>query len=107
MQMKIGMDHGWEDIGRGKPKYSKKNLSNAILSTTNLTYSNRGSNLDLRGSRRSNNRLSHGTGTKDKKVFSVHFSPISERALLLESFPSFGRLSFVEEDGCGAVVECY
>jgi hypothetical protein len=25
--MKISMEHGWNDIDRGKPKYSERNLS--------------------------------------------------------------------------------
>jgi len=65
MQMKMGMEHRWKDIGRGKPKYSKKNLPNAILSTTNLTCPNRGSNLTLRGEKQSTNRLGQGTTTED------------------------------------------
>jgi len=65
MQMKMIMEHRWKDIGRGKQNYSKKNLSNAILSTTNLTRINRGSNLTLRGEKQSTNRLGHGTTTED------------------------------------------
>jgi hypothetical protein len=94
MQMKISMDHGWKNTGRGKPKCSKKTLPNAILSTINLTCTNRGSNLNLCDNRWSTNRLIHGTGTKDKRVFSVQFPPIFEGALLFGRFPSFGRFSF-------------
>ena len=67
------MEHWWKDIGRAKPKDSKQNLSNAILSTTNLTCTNKGSKPDLHGNSRSTNRLSHGTTTEDKKVL---FCPI-------------------------------
>jgi hypothetical protein len=40
------MEHRWNEIDRGKPKYSGKNLS-----TTNPTWTGPGSNPVLRGER--------------------------------------------------------
>jgi hypothetical protein len=54
------MEHQWNEIDRGKPKYSGKNLSSATLSTTNPTLNNPRSNPGLRGGRPATNRLSHG-----------------------------------------------
>jgi hypothetical protein len=45
------MEHRWDDIDRGRPKYS----------TTNPTWTDPGSNPGLRGGRPAANRLSHGT----------------------------------------------
>jgi hypothetical protein len=51
----------WNEIDRGKPKYSGgKTCSSTILSTTNPTWTDLGSNPDLRGERPATNRLSHG-----------------------------------------------
>jgi hypothetical protein len=51
------MDHQWNEIDRGKPT----TCPNATLSTTNLTWTDLGSNPGLRGERPATNRLSHGT----------------------------------------------
>jgi hypothetical protein len=40
----------------------KKTCPSATLSTTNLTWTDPGSNPGLRGERPATNRLSHGTG---------------------------------------------
>jgi hypothetical protein len=56
------MEHRWNENGRGKPKYwGEKTCPSANLSTTNLTWTDRGSNPSLRGERLVTNRLSHGT----------------------------------------------
>jgi hypothetical protein len=50
------MEHRWNEIDRGKPKYSGENRStrgktcpSATLSTTNSTWNDQGSNPGLRG----------------------------------------------------------
>jgi hypothetical protein len=56
------MEHRWNEIDRGKPKYSgKKTCPSATLSNTNPTWTDPGSNLGLRGERLATNRLSHDT----------------------------------------------
>jgi hypothetical protein len=45
------MEHRWNEIDTGKPKYSDKNLSSATSSTTNPTWTDSGSDLGLRGGR--------------------------------------------------------
>jgi hypothetical protein len=55
------MEQRRNDIGRGKPKNSEKNLPSAILSTTNPTWIDPGANPGLRGERLATNLLSHGT----------------------------------------------
>jgi hypothetical protein len=58
------MEHQWNEIDRGKPKYSGGGgeiCPSTILSTTNPTWTDPGSNPGLRGERPATNRLSHGT----------------------------------------------
>jgi hypothetical protein len=55
------MEHRWNEIDRGKPKYSGKTCPSATLSTTNPTWTDPGSNPGLRVGRQTTNRLSHGT----------------------------------------------
>jgi hypothetical protein len=55
------MEHRWNETDRGKPKYSGKTRPSATLSSTNPTWTDPGSNPDLRGDRPATNRLSHGT----------------------------------------------
>jgi hypothetical protein len=56
------MEHRWNEIDRGKPKYSeKKTCLSATLSTTNTTWTDPGSKPGLCGERPATNRLSHGT----------------------------------------------
>jgi hypothetical protein len=51
------MELRWNEIDRGKLKYSEKNLSRATLSTTKPTWTDPG----LRGDRPATNLLSDGT----------------------------------------------
>jgi hypothetical protein len=56
------MEHQWNEIDRGKPTTTRrKTCPSATLSTTNLTWTDPGSNPGLRGERPATNRLSHGT----------------------------------------------
>jgi hypothetical protein len=57
------MEHRWNEIDSGKPKYSGGggNCPSATLSTTNPTWTDPGSISGLRGERPATNRLSHGT----------------------------------------------
>jgi hypothetical protein len=56
------MEHRWNEIDRGKLRYSGgRTCPNATLSTTNPTWTDPGSNPDLRGERQATDRLSHGT----------------------------------------------
>jgi hypothetical protein len=56
------MEHRWNEIDRGKPKYSGgKTCPSAILSATNPTWTDPGWNPGLRDERPATNRLSHGT----------------------------------------------
>jgi hypothetical protein len=43
----MSKEHWWNDTDREKLKHSEENLSSATLSTTNLTQTVIGSNLDL------------------------------------------------------------
>ena len=54
------MEHRWNEIDRGKPKYSGETCPSATLSTTNLTGTDPGSNPGPRGERPATYRLSHG-----------------------------------------------
>ena len=40
----MGMEHWWNDTDRGKLKYSENNVSHCTLFTTNLTWTDMGSN---------------------------------------------------------------
>jgi hypothetical protein len=53
----------WNEIDRGKPKYSGKTCPSAALSTTNPTWIGPGSNPGLRGERPATNLLNHGTAS--------------------------------------------
>jgi hypothetical protein len=55
------MEHQWNEFDRGKPTTRRKTCPSATLSTTNLTWTDLGSNPGLRGERPATNRLSHGT----------------------------------------------
>jgi hypothetical protein len=56
------MEHRWNEIDRGKQKFSgKKTCPISTLSTKNPTWIEPGSNPGLRGERPATNRLSHGT----------------------------------------------
>jgi hypothetical protein len=74
------MEHRWNEIDRGKPKNSGKNLSN-----TNPTWTEPGSNPGLRGGRPAANRLGHGTSP---------LNPYSVKAEI-ELRSSFGKFSAV------------
>jgi hypothetical protein len=60
-QVLQSMVHQWNEIDRGKPTTRRKTSPSATLSTTNLTWTDPGSNPGLRGERPATNRLSHGT----------------------------------------------
>jgi hypothetical protein len=53
------MEHRWNEIDRGKLKYSEKILSECHF--PNTTWTDPGSNPGLRGGRPATNHLSHGT----------------------------------------------
>jgi hypothetical protein len=57
------MEHRWNEIDRGKPKYSGRGgtYPSAALSAANSIWIDPGSNPGLRGGRPVTNRLSHGT----------------------------------------------
>jgi hypothetical protein len=55
------MEHQWNEIDRGKPTTRRKTCPSAILSTTNPTWIDAGSNPGVRSGRPATNRLSHGT----------------------------------------------
>jgi len=56
----MSMEQCWSDSDRGKLKYSVKPHCSAILSTTNPTRTDMGSNLGLCNDRPETNCLSHG-----------------------------------------------
>jgi hypothetical protein len=48
MKLKVSMEYWWNDINRGKPKCSEKNLSHSTCSATNLQWTDTESNVGLR-----------------------------------------------------------
>jgi hypothetical protein len=50
----------WNEDWQGKPKYSEKTYSSAILSTINPTWPDPGSNPGRRSGKLATNRLSYG-----------------------------------------------
>ena len=75
------MEHRWNEIYRGKPKYSgEKPCPIATLSTTNPTSTDLGSNPGLHGERPATNSLSHGTALRHL-VVSCFF--LSRQVLLM------------------------
>jgi hypothetical protein len=56
------MEHWWNEIDRGKPKYSGKNLSQCHF----VHYKSHMDYPGLRGERPATNRLSHGLGIQLK-----------------------------------------
>jgi hypothetical protein len=65
------MEHQWNEIYRGKPTTRRKTCPSATLSTTNLTWTDPGSNPGLRGKRPATNRLSHGTAQRLTLVMDI------------------------------------
>jgi hypothetical protein len=66
-KMTMIMGHWWNGTDRIKQKFSEKHsntLHNDTLSTTNLTWTGMGSNLDLRSERSVTNRLSHDAASQ-------------------------------------------
>jgi hypothetical protein len=61
--MRIIVEHLWDEADRGKPKYSKKNLSHCHFAT-NLTWTELESNASLRGERLLTTIWSHGAASK-------------------------------------------
>jgi hypothetical protein len=61
------MEHRWNETDTWKLKYlGGKTCLSATFSTTNPTWTDPGSNPDLRGERPATNRLSHDTATKNQ-----------------------------------------
>jgi hypothetical protein len=65
------MEQQWKEIDRGKPTIRRQTCPSATLSTTNVTWTDPGSNPGLRGERPATNRLSHGTALSLKQ-FKFH-----------------------------------
>jgi hypothetical protein len=67
-------EHRWNEIDRGKPKYSGKNYPSVTLSTTNPTWTDLGSNPRLRGERPATNHLRHDTAflALYEEIFAFH-----------------------------------
>jgi hypothetical protein len=63
------MEHQWNEIDGGKnEELGGKACPRATLSTSNPTWTDPGSNPDLRGGRPAANRLSHGTANTKWRV---------------------------------------
>ena len=56
------MEHWWNDTEREKLKHLDKTTTNAIVSTTNLTWSDLESNTGLLGERPATDSLRQGAG---------------------------------------------
>jgi hypothetical protein len=66
------MEHRWNEIDRGKPKYyGEKTCPSATLSTTNPTWTDPASNPGLHGERPETNRLIYGTALRNVTVITT------------------------------------
>jgi hypothetical protein len=70
----------WNEDWQGKPKYSEKTYSSAILSTTNPTWPDPCANPGRRGGKPATNRLSYGaayvivvTSSLQGRVWRIHW----------------------------------
>jgi hypothetical protein len=67
------MEHWWNDIDRGKPKYLEKNLPTATLSTTYSTWTDLGVNPGFCGRGWAYNHLIRGMALKLTFLITVYF----------------------------------
>jgi hypothetical protein len=71
----------------GKPTTRRKTCPSATLSTTNLTWTDPGSNPGLRGERPATNCLSHGTAINTSllctQVLTIRFNIILHKDVFL------------------------
>jgi hypothetical protein len=73
------MGHRWNEIDRGKPKYSGgKTCPSATLSTTNPTWTDPGSNPGLCSERPATNRLSHEKRKLLRRWRSAYSFPVKQ-----------------------------
>jgi hypothetical protein len=75
------MEQQWNEIDRGKPTTQRKTCPSATLSTTNLTWTDPGSNPDLGGERPVINHLSHGTAIPAVLAVCISVPPAAIRCL--------------------------
>jgi len=59
----MSMEHSWKYTDSERPKYSQKTCPTATLSTTNLIWTDLGSNPGLRGEKPGTNRTADKTKT--------------------------------------------
>jgi hypothetical protein len=78
------MEHQWNEIDRGKPTTRRKTCLRATLPTTNLTWTDPGSNPGLRGERPATNRLSHGTAHSRTLSFAPHLPETNAVAIFCD-----------------------
>ena len=71
--MKMNMQYFGNDADRGRPKYSETNLS-----STNVTWTDLGSNPGLRCERLATNRQGIGTVLKHELYSIIQFEPRSK-----------------------------
>jgi hypothetical protein len=80
------MEHQWNLIDRGKPKYSGKTCPSATLSTTNPTWTDPGSNLGLCSGKLADNHLRHGTAL-DHVTSEIHTKHVNKAELYYRFSP--------------------
>jgi hypothetical protein len=85
------MEHQWNEIDRGKPTTRRKTCPSAILSTTNPTWTDPGSNPGLRSGRQVTNRLSHGTALSKFSFYFYEINP-SETKTKKYNYKNFGNV---------------
>jgi hypothetical protein len=70
----VNKEQQWNDIDRGKPKGSEKNLSQCHSVHHNPTWTNLGANLGLHSEKLAANRLSYDTALLQLKSIAVLMS---------------------------------
>ena len=84
MQIKMCMEHWWNDTDRGKPNYSET-CPSVTLSNTEHTWPDVRQNAGLRGETPASKHLSHCTAFEDRDVDNFQFMPRGKHHIRYEN----------------------